>query len=95
MLILGKEAEQDIASAYQWYEEQRPDLGKVFVAEIENQVQKLQKHPELYLLVVGNVRRALCKKFPYSIYFVHNESDIVVIGVLHQRRNPAVLQMRQ
>jgi plasmid stabilization system protein ParE len=95
MLILREEAEQDIASAYQWYEEQRPDLGKALVAELETRLHKLEKKPELYLLVTAKVRRALCKKFPYSIYFIHADTNIVVIGVLHQRRNPAVWQMRQ
>ena len=95
MLIIRKEAEQDIASAYQWYEEQRSYLGKAFIAEIENQLHKLEKKPELYSLLAGKVRRALCKKFPYSIYFICKGSDIVVIGVLHQRRNPAVWQMRE
>lgn len=95
MLIIRKEAEQDIASAYQWYEEQRSYLGKAFIAEIENQLHKLEKKPELYSLLAGKVRRALCKKFPYSIYFICKGSDIVVIGVLHQRRNPAVWQIRE
>jgi toxin ParE1/3/4 len=95
MLILRKKAEEDIKLAYEWYEAQKNHLGKAFVKEVEKKFLEIEEHPELYLLVMGRVRRALCKKFPYSIYFLNNGADIVVIGVLHQRRNPELWQTRQ
>jgi toxin ParE1/3/4 len=95
MLIIRKEAEEDIESAYEWYEEKRINLGKAFVAEIESKLQDIEEHPDLYMEVLGSVRRALCKKFPYSIYFIHKNIDIFVIAVLHQRRKPAVWQARE
>ena len=95
MLIIRKEAEEDIKSAYEWYEEQRINLGIAFVDEIESKLQEIEEHPDSYMEIMGNVRRALCHKFPYSIYFIHKNKDIVVIAVLHQRRNPAVWQARK
>jgi toxin ParE1/3/4 len=95
MLILRKEAEQDIKAAYEWYEEQRSDLGKEFIDEVESQLEKLVEHPDMYSTVYKDIRRALCKRFPYSVYFLKSENDVVIIGVLHQRRNPAVWQTRQ
>jgi len=95
MLIVKKEAEKDIKSAYDWYEEQRTNLGRAFVAEVDTKLQQIEGHPEFYSAVVSDVRRALCKKFPYSIYFVHREENVIIIAVLHQRRNPAVWQARQ
>jgi len=95
MLTLRKEAEEDVKSAYEWYEAQQNNLGKSFIAEVEKKFLEIEEYPELYSLVMGRIRRALCKKFPYSIYFLNNEADIVVVGVLHQRRNPEVWQMRQ
>lgn len=95
MIILRKEAEVDVRLAYEWYEARQKNLGKTFLAEVEKKFHDIEKHPELYLLVVGHVRRALCKRFPYSIYFLNNGIDIIVIGVLHQRRSPDVWQIRQ
>ena len=95
MLIIRKEAEEDIKFAYEWYEEKRINLGKAFVAEIESKLQDIEEHADLYMEVFGSIRRALCKSFPYSIYFIHKKIDIVVIAVLHQRRNPAVWQARE
>ena len=95
MLIVRKGAEEDIRSAYEWYEEKQIDLGTDFVEEVGSTLQKIEEHPDLYMEVMGDVRRALCKRFPYSIYFMHKNMDVVVIAVLHQRRNPALWQMRK
>lgn len=95
MLIIRKEAEEDIKSAYEWYEERQINLGIAFVEEIESKLQEIEEQPDLYMDIMGKVRRALCKKFPYSIYFMQKNIDIVVIAVLHQRRNPAVWQARK
>ncbi|MGB1799695.1 MAG: hypothetical protein ACPHLK_02565, partial [Gammaproteobacteria bacterium] len=52
------------------------------------------EQPALYMEIMSNVRRAFCKKFPYTIYFIHKNTDIIVIAVLHQRRSPALWQAR-
>lgn len=95
MLILRKEAEQDLKEAYEWYEEQRKNLGNAFVTEIESIFAKIEENAKLHVEVIKDIRRALCYRFPYSVYFIETESNIVVIGVLHQRRNPATWQSRK
>ncbi len=95
MLIIRKEAEHDIKDAYEWYEKQQLNLGKAFIAEIESRFELIQDSPTLFAKIFLDVRRTLSNRFPYSIYFIHNDNDIIVIGVLHQRRNPAVWQDRK
>jgi len=95
MLIIRKEAEEDIKAAYQWYEEQRINLGVAFVEEVDSKLGEIEEHPDLYIEIMSNVRRALCKRFPYSIYFTYKNTDIIVIAVLHQRRSPALWQARK
>ena len=95
MPIIRKEAEEDIESAFEWYEQQQVNLGLRFVEEIELKFQEIEEYPALHKEMMGNVRRALCKRFPYSIYFMQSNTDVVVMAVLHQRRNPAVWQLRK
>jgi plasmid stabilization system protein ParE len=95
MPIVRGEAEQDIKAAYEWYEERRADLGKEFIDQLESRIGKVNENPDLYAVVYRDIRRVLCKRFPYSVYFVRTEDDVVVIGVLHQRRDPAVWQARR
>ncbi len=95
MLIVRKEAEEDVRSAYEWYEDKQVGLGTQFVQEIDSKFRIIEEHSDLYVEVMGDIRRALCKRFPYSIYFMCKEMDVVVIAVLHQRRNPMVWQVRK
>lgn len=95
MLIFCQETEQDIQTGYEWYKKQYQGLGKDFLAEIEVQIEAIEKNPNLHAKVFKNIHRALCKKFPYAIYFVITDDNIVVIGVLHQSRNPTIWKTRK
>lgn len=95
MLILRKEAEEDIRAAYDWYEHQRPGLGRAFLIEIDRILGGVEERPDAYVQCFKSVRRALCMRFPYAIYFIHKNSNIMVLAVLHQRRHPASWQTRK
>ena len=45
MLILRKEAEEDIREAYDWYENQRQFLGGSFLSEIESTLELIHENP--------------------------------------------------
>lgn len=94
MLILRKEAEEDIRTAYEWYEQQRKQLGRAFVVEIDRIFEVIEEQPDAYTQCFKSIRRALCKKFPYAVYFTRKNSDIIVLAVLHQRRQPTMWQNR-
>lgn len=95
MLIIGKEAEKDIREAYDWYERKLKSLGTSFLAEIEATLEKIQENPHLYALVHQSMRRALCRRFPYAVYYMETKSSIVVLAVLQQRRKPVVWKKRK
>lgn len=88
MLILGKEAESDVRQTYRYYEDLRPGLGADFLLELDRLFERIERHPTLYSWVNPPLRRALCRRFPYAVYFHNRDDDIVVIAVLHQRSLP-------
>ena len=45
-------------------------------------------------VVAGDVRRALLHTFPYAIYLRVSDEMIVVLAVLHLRRNPKIWRGR-
>ena len=94
MLILRKEAEEDIREAYDWYESQRQFLGRSFLSEIESTMELIHENPQLYTHAYKSIRRALCKRFPSAVYYMENATNIVVIAVLQQTRKPTVWQKR-
>ena len=93
-LSIRKEAEADIAEAYQYYESCRSSLGADFILCIEESIARMQKNPKQYKRIYNNARRALVRRFPYGIYYVIDHENISVIGVLHAKKNPLHWQSR-
>jgi toxin ParE1/3/4 len=89
-----KPALRDLAQAYVWYEAQRKGLGGELVQALEDQLQRVSEHPNQCPVVVRDARRALLKRFPYSVPFRVEAGRIVVLGVLHTSRNPSLLRRR-
>ena len=59
MLIVRKEAEDDIRSAYEWYETKRENLGRAFVVEIDRTLQLIKEQPDIYARSHKSLRRRL------------------------------------
>ena len=93
-LSVRKEAEADIAEAYEYYESCRKNLGSDFILCIEESFARVTKNPIQYRQIYKNIHRALVRRFPYGIYYVVLGTDISVIGVIHVRKNPTHWQSR-
>jgi plasmid stabilization system protein ParE len=92
--LIRPEAEADLAEAKRWYERQREGLGADFLLCVEEALEKTRRHPELYPVVYQDIRRAVLRRFPYAIFYRLVGQQIVVIGVLHGRRDPSEWQSR-
>src|SRR5262249_13705026 len=93
-VVFRRAAKDEFAEAAAWYEERREGLGEQFLTEIGEAVEKAAEHPERYPLVFGDVRRAVCRRFPFAVYFRVRGDSLVVLAVFHGRRNPAAWQRR-
>ena len=85
---LRSEAEHDLADASAWYEEQRQGLGHEFLDEVLTMLSSIAEAPLMYPDVYRNTRRAVIRRFPFSVYFKVESAAIVVIAVMHGSRNP-------
>jgi toxin ParE1/3/4 len=93
-LSIRKEAEADIAEAYQYYESCREGLGAEFVFCIDESISRIQNNPKQFRNVQEAVRRALVRKFTYGVYYTISDNRIIVLAVIHARRNPRHWQSR-
>ena len=93
-LSIRKEAEADIAEAFEYYESCRESLGADFILCIEESIARIENNPKQYKTIHKTVHRALVRKFPYGIYYVINNKKIIILGVLHARKNPKHWQAR-
>lgn len=83
------EAHQDIQNGIDWYNEQKPALGRKFHAEVKAYFKKLKTNP-FYQVRYDNVHCLPLKKFPYMVHFTINEKEKIVIvrAVFGTKENP-------
>ncbi len=93
-LVFHPDVQAEVDDAYQWYEQQRAGLGDEFLEALETVYQRLQATPEMHQILLRDVRRALLRRFPYSVYYRFHGDGVEVIAVQHQRRNLAAWKSR-
>lgn len=87
-------AEADIESAALWYDGERPGLAARFLADVHRTFTRIEERPLQFPAMVGDVRRALLHTFPYAVYFRASPDVLVVLAVLHLRRDPKMWRQR-
>ena len=93
-LIIQPQAEIDVADAVAWYEDQRIGLGNEFLDELDLVMERVVYSPFQFPQIRNEVRRALLRRFPYSVYFRVSDEAVMLIAVLHQHRDPRNWQKR-
>ncbi|MEH2362314.1 hypothetical protein [Nostoc sp.] len=63
-LIILSEAEEDVAQACIWYEEQELGLSEEFLRCVDACIQFIRRNPEMYQVVHQSYRRAVVRRFP-------------------------------
>ena len=78
----------DLNDVISHYDHQRAGLGTAFRAEVYATIDRVIENPEFYAEVSG-VRRALVKRFPYSvIYRLFPNHLIRILVIRHHKRHP-------
>ena len=80
------------AAAY--YEAQQANLGKRFLASVQDALHRIQINPLLYPVVEFDVRRCIAKTFPFGILFRTLSDRLEVIAVMHLHRDPEYWKVR-
>tara|TARA_R110002072_G_scaffold129589_3_gene268169 strand:+ start:284 stop:574 length:291 start_codon:yes stop_codon:yes gene_type:complete len=88
---LSEEAENDLASAYDWYEEKLLDLGVDFLKELVSALDSAKSRPLAFQLVYQNYHRLPMRRFPYVILYTYAEREhtLYVYRVFHTGQNPS------
>lgn len=81
--------EAELKEISRYYEDRSPGLGTRFIDEFERQVLAVAAAPERWMVVAGDIRRCLMRRFPYVIYFRQVSQERLRITVVkHERRHP-------
>jgi plasmid stabilization system protein ParE len=63
-------------------------LSAEFLRALDATVASVQRNPRQYPIIRNNLRRALLRRFPYSLIFTVSEDEVVVAGCAHWRQDP-------
>lgn len=72
--------------------QQQFGTGSALLTEITTVFSKIRERPRRYPVVYADVHRALTSRFRFEI--VEERTEIVILAVLHQRRDPALWPKR-
>ena len=87
-------AQLEFHEAAVWYDNKSPGLGLQFIESVENLVEQISRNPEIFPKVSNQTRRAILRRFPYTIHFIVENDQIVILAVFHASRDPSHLQDR-
>jgi plasmid stabilization system protein ParE len=82
------DAKSEMVEAAAYYEAQQPDLGRRFLASVQDAVNRISVMPRLYPIVELDVHRCLTKTFPFGVLFRERPDMIVIMAVMHLHRDP-------
>jgi plasmid stabilization system protein ParE len=94
-VIFTPAARLEMIDAQDWYESEAQGLGRSFRAAVDSVVQRISVNPYHFPVVYKDVRRALLRRFPYSMMFViEADETLTVIACFHGSRDPLRWQRR-
>ena len=86
----------DLQQAKAWYYNKGgASLAEEFKNEVNKEIDYISEFPEHYQPKYKGLRQSLVNRFPYVIFYRIEKESILVIGVLHGRRNPATIHKRR
>jgi toxin ParE1/3/4 len=93
-VIFIQAAREELIDAQDWYEGEAAGLGRRFRQAIDGLIERMIENPRQFPIVLKNVRRALLRRFPYSLFFVAEDEALIVIACFHASRDPSHWQTR-
>jgi plasmid stabilization system protein ParE len=82
--VVRPKAEAHLYAAASWYQEQEPgsSLWLELLDEFEAVLDQLCAYPDSAPIYEGRIRRALLRRFPYAVYYVIEDEQVVVVTFL-------------
>lgn len=87
-LVVRPEALEEISEAAAWYEGRAAGLSAEFLRALDAGLASIERNPLQYPTVRKPLRRALLRRFPYSLIFSASDEEIIVVACAHWRQDP-------
>jgi plasmid stabilization system protein ParE len=81
-------AAAEVEAAISRYAQPEINQAAEFIKDLERTETHLRAQPALYQRVEGEIRRAVLRRFPYSLFYVIEQDQVVVLAFMHQHQKP-------
>ena len=82
-------ADRELNEAAQYYDLENARLGSSFLKEVDRCLQSIEDQPGAGVILRGDVRRRLLRRFPYALLYKIKPSGIRILAVMNLKRRPA------
>jgi len=88
------EAKRELMDAVKYYNECGSGLGYIFMEEVNTTINRIIQFPKSWSELSKNTRRCLTRRFPYCIIYQEIDAGILIIAVMHLKREPGYWKNR-
>jgi len=93
-IVFRAVARIEFEEATAWYDKKHHGLGDEFLREVDAVILRVAENPERFPLIFSDVRKAVARRFPYSVFFRVRGASLVILAVFHGRRDPMIWKRR-
>ena len=94
-VVIRPAAAAEVEAAYRWYEKEREGLGSEFLETVDKALKVIAETPERFPVIRKDMRRAVLRRFPYSLFYRIVSGHVALIACFHSKRNPKVWRSRR
>ena len=94
-LVFRPVVKQELDEIVSYYEVRKAGLGLLLLDVLDLLLRRIQDNPLQFQVRHKSIRKASLKDFPYNVYFRVHKNQIVILAVLHQKRNPKIWKRRK
>ena len=88
-------ARQEFDEASDWYNDEAPHVRDRFVGAVDKTIAAVTQRPLTFpVIYCTKARRAIVEKFPYSIIFIIDGAQVIIVSIFHDNRNPMIWRRR-
>jgi hypothetical protein len=81
-------AKGDLEEGYRFYDSQECGIGDYFISSVSADIERLRISAGMHPIVHQDYHRALCRTFPFAVYYTKSGDVVTVYAVVDCRRDP-------
>jgi plasmid stabilization system protein ParE len=88
------DARAELRAARKWYYERSPLSAFAFAQTVQTAISRIKDAPNTFPLAGHGTRKFVLQRFPFNIFYLTREGELVIVAVAHQKRRPGYWSSR-